>query len=108
MTLAQPFVQAVLAGACDLDAIDDYVDAWHDSNGAVEFWTFLGMTHLEFARWVERAELLPLIVLAHRFALPLSDRDEIVRAARASGPLERTLLEDFLTTDARLRCSRAD
>lgn len=58
------------------------------------------MTRYEYARWVERAEVLPLIVLAHRFGLPLTEREEIEQAARASGLLERAILDDWLSRTA--------
>ena len=38
------FVDACLAGDCDLDAIDDFIDAWHDGDSGMPLWQFLGVT----------------------------------------------------------------
>ena len=65
---ADTFVAKCLAGEADLDAIDDFVDAWHDGAGPeLELREFLGMTPDEYALWVEQPGSLSAILSVHRF-----------------------------------------
>ncbi|MBI2767405.1 MAG: hypothetical protein HYX53_16040 [Chloroflexi bacterium] len=63
------FVEDWLAGVCGLDAIDDYIDRWHEGGTGVPLWQFLGMTRDEYGLWVEDADALPDILRAHRQAI---------------------------------------
>lgn len=95
------FVEACLAGDVDLDQIDDYVDLWHDGPSELELSDFLGMTWDEYARWVETPQVLPQIILAHRFGLPLREPvDKLALAARGANAREAALLEEWLATQA--------
>lgn len=71
MTETKTFVEACLAGDCDLDAIDDYVDRWHDGGTGLMLWEYLGMTRSEYGRWVADADKLEAILAARGFAQPV-------------------------------------
>lgn len=67
----QTFVQRVLEGLVlePSKAIDDEVDAWHESDSPLDLHEWLGMTSDEYALFVERPASLSLIFRAHRFGL---------------------------------------
>ncbi len=63
----QNFMESVLDGWSLSDDIDDFVEAWHDSNDESELHDFLGMTEQEYSLWFSNPELLPVIITArHR------------------------------------------
>ena len=77
------FVYACLAGDCELDAIDDFIDAWHDGDSGMPLWQFLGVTRDEYGCWVVDPQVLPAILSAHRFNRPFDARmDPHVQAMR--------------------------
>ena len=93
---AGSFMARLLDGTASLDAIDDEIDAWHKSSLPA----FLGMTELEYERWVRDSSSLADIVAQRRAALraggtpgALWDREPVVlhsvldkhRAALESG-----------------------
>ena len=86
------FIHMALAGEVEMDEIDDFVDAWHDSvadDGSLA--TFLGMTEEEYAAWVVNPDALPHIISAHRtgkdFKTSLQTVYERRLAARSDSPL---------------------
>ena len=60
------FIEKCLRGDESPDAIDDYVDQWHE--GAVDqpLHAFLGMTHEEYGAWVERPGSLVSLLNARK------------------------------------------
>ncbi len=56
-------------------AIDDFVEAWHDSDASEQptLPEFLGMTDDEYAVWVMDARTLPALRTARRTARPLPE-----------------------------------
>jgi hypothetical protein len=62
------FFDLYARGEVSEDAIDDFVDAWHEGAGAedVPLSAFLGMTGDEYAVWVMDARALPVILEARR------------------------------------------
>ena len=89
--MATTFIEQCLAGDIDPEAIDDFVDAWHDGAGpGVTLEDFLGMDATEYALWVERPGMLPSILAAHRSGLPLAsaifDSEKMAPAASAINP----------------------
>jgi hypothetical protein len=60
------FIQLCLAGDADPDAIDDYIDRWHDSDTMLPLAEYLGMTHAEYVRWAVDPGSLDAILEARR------------------------------------------
>ena len=61
------FIDLALNGEVLADEIDDFIEAWHVSDSAVELPEFLGMTEQEYSLWVGDPSYLSLILSArHR------------------------------------------
>lgn len=70
------FVDACLRGHAILADIDDWVDAWHDTDFSGDEPTldeFLGFTTAEGNLWVEMPEALGAIVAAHHSRVPVEE-----------------------------------
>jgi hypothetical protein len=72
------YMGLLLSGDALQEDIDDYVDAWHDSDddmaaAAEELPDFLGMTHREYELWAERPTALPFIACAHKTGHPVEN-----------------------------------
>ena len=65
------FLDVVLAGDARADDIDDFVDRWHDGDATCSLAEFLGMSHDEYALWVEKPASLRLILQAHAAGMRL-------------------------------------
>ena len=52
------FIEKCLRGDESPDAIDDYVDQWHENALDQPLHAFLGMTREEYGTWVERPDTL--------------------------------------------------
>lgn len=61
-----PFFERYLRGDVEADAIDDFIDAWHEIPGACELFDYLGMTRDEYGLWLRDPESLPRIAQARR------------------------------------------
>ncbi|MFA6312778.1 MAG: hypothetical protein WCV99_20765 [Sterolibacterium sp.] len=102
------FITACVKGRAHLRKIDDYIDAWHDGRAGVgkELHEFLGMTEEEYALWVERPEVLPFVVIAHRTSKSVQDvvleAEHQPMAARAASVSEARQLHDWLLATHRL------
>ncbi len=79
---ASTFIDACLSGEVDLDAIDDFVQQWHESASRLSLSKYLGMTDDEYAIWVEDSETLPLILCARRADISLDEALEDHSGAR--------------------------
>lgn len=78
------FVALALGGKVGLDAIDDFVDRWHEDPAASgTLADYLGLTDAEYALWVESPGELEHILDARRNGRPEDP------AARALGPTGR-------------------
>ena len=61
------FIDLALNGEVLADEIDDFIEAWHESDSAEELPEFLGMTDQEYSLWVGDPSYLSLILSArHR------------------------------------------
>jgi hypothetical protein len=58
----QTFMERCVRGEIDPDAIDSYVDQWHDGASSYDLPDYLGMLPEEYARWVEDARELEGII----------------------------------------------
>jgi hypothetical protein len=102
------FVTACVKGRSYLQKIDDYIDMWHDGKAGAdrELHDFLGMTPEEYALWVERPEVLPFIIIAHRSGKSVQDvileAEHQPMAARAADLDEARQLHDWLVATHRL------
>jgi len=67
------FIQQCVAQEVGLDAIDDFIDQWHDDPRGKSLHEFLGMTRTECALWVEDASFLPAIVRIRAHNMRLDD-----------------------------------
>lgn len=82
------FVEACLAGDIDLDAIEDWVKAWHEGEGGDSLPEFLGFTGEEYALWVEKPRSLPVLLASKRWGHRVSELETMPVAARAAYPDE--------------------
>jgi DNA-directed RNA polymerase specialized sigma subunit len=46
------FIEQLKNGMVTVEAIDDFVDAWHESDSDLEIYEYLGMTEEEYGEWV--------------------------------------------------------
>jgi hypothetical protein len=47
------FIDAVILGFADLSEIDDYIAKWHKNNNvSISLSSYLGMTDIEFSKWL--------------------------------------------------------
>ena len=60
------FLDLCVSGQASADEIDDFVDAWHESNSTQTLAEFLGMTAAEYQRWVIDPASLTSLVQSHR------------------------------------------
>ena len=59
--MARTFMERYLADEVDAEAIDDFVDAWHEGEYEVSLAEFLGLSEDEYWRWMKDANVLPAI-----------------------------------------------
>jgi hypothetical protein len=57
--MVKPFMDQYLAGEVEPEAIDDFVDEWHEGEYTASLAEFLGMSDDEYWRWVKDANALP-------------------------------------------------
>jgi len=100
------FVDLCMAGTVLMDEIDDFIEAWHDSESDVELHDYLGMTLGEYTAWVDESWLLPYIVTAHRegtsLKAVLDSLDEMKLAARSADAERAHRLVDWLQEQGKL------
>ena len=82
--------------------MNDYVDAWHNSDSILELNEFLGMTEEEYRYFVMDEDVLPYIIRSHRFrknikeTISESETNELAFAARSSDSEKAKILISFL------------
>jgi hypothetical protein len=107
------FISACLSGDTLVTDVDDWVDRWHDANGAPygqpqSLPQFLGMAEEEYALWVERPESLRFILAARKASTSVSAAgvEEIAglaaAAARATNDAEAAGVIAWLRKTGRL------
>lgn len=72
---APTFLELYAADKVGAEAIDDFIDAWHELDASEErsLAEFLGMTEDKYTIWLASRKALPLIVAARRNRQPLVD-----------------------------------
>ena len=73
------FVEQCINGNASLDEIDDYIDAWHDSDSdtEIELHEYLGMTWEEYSSWAVKPKFLAWIINARRKGIELNEKNSI-------------------------------
>lgn len=68
----QSFMEQLIKGEAPPEAMDDFIDLWHEGDDTRSLPEFLGMSEDEYGLWVEKPDALPVIFLARkrRLALP--------------------------------------
>lgn len=56
----ETFIQRYRAGEIAAEAIDDFIDQWHQDDSFAPLSVFLGMTTAEYAAWLENPQTLGL------------------------------------------------
>lgn len=86
----EDFISICIRGEVLPEEIDDFIEAWHNSDSKLELHDFLGMTWDEYSAWVADTSILPLIITSHRTQIPLVDLMEntliYAAAARSRNP----------------------
>jgi hypothetical protein len=84
------FIELCLQGRVLLDEIDDFVDAWHETDGKKPLHEFLGMKKSEYALWIRDPDLLAYIVKSRHDNVPLrvvvNDNYDRIAARADSAP----------------------
>ena len=102
MSKGLTFLKLCLRGNTAPDAIDRFVDRWHDTRGALPLHEYLGMTKEEYALWVQVPDALSYILVARRRGVSLrkivaEGCGALQEDARAADPSVRRRLEQWLT-----------
>ena len=66
----KPYAVAVRAGEIAYDAIDDYVEYWHNNDIGVSLQDFLGMTKTEYVQWIKNSDAYLPKILGLQLELP--------------------------------------
>jgi hypothetical protein len=86
------FIEKCINGDASLDEIDDYIDAWHDSDSDLELHEYLGMTWEEYSAWAVKPKLLAWIINARRKGIELNEKNSMLAsqslAARSNNQKE--------------------
>jgi hypothetical protein len=95
------FIDKCISGDAFLDEVDDYIDAWHDTDipEDIELHEYLGMTWKEYSLWVTNPSILGVIVDARRKDSSLEDlpsQEVKALAARASSQEEAQRVMNWL------------
>lgn len=56
------FIALAAAHRVELSAIDDYIEAWHDSASDESLPAYLGMSEAAYLQWLENPDVLTSIV----------------------------------------------
>lgn len=95
------FIDKCISGDAFLDEVDDYIDAWHDTDipEDIELHEYLGMTWKEYSLWVTNPSILGVIVDVRRKDSSLEDlpsQEVKALAARASSQEEAQRVMNWL------------
>ena len=92
-----------------LEEIDDYVDAWHESDSEDTIYEFLGMSQKEYRMWVENDSMLKYIVKGRLENKDIDDillqeyKDRLKIVARAESPDEAKFIYGWLVRKGRIK-----
>jgi len=60
----KPFLQLALEGYVLADEIDDFIEAWHQSDSEATVYEYLGMTFEEYSLWATDPDMIDVILSA--------------------------------------------
>ena len=104
--MSDTLIDRLLHGEAFLDDIDDYVDEWHESTTDESLADYLGLTHNEYALWVEQPDALRLIVAAREEGKPVEQfvatADPLAIAARGVSAADARAVLEWLRATGRL------
>lgn len=100
------FIDLCLSGRALPGDIDEYIAAWHESNGGDSLAEFLGMTDDEYKLWIADESALGTILYSRRMRRPLKLSDlewsRMLLAARSSGKLDVDKVMQWLRNERKL------
>ena len=67
------FMTLALNGLVLSDEIEDFVQAWHESDSKEEIFEFLGMTFEEYSLWASDPDTIDVILSARHAGRPLKE-----------------------------------
>lgn len=67
----EPFMSLALNGIVLPDEIEDYIEAWHESDSKDEVYDYLGMDFAEYSLWVSDPDAINIIISARHSGIPL-------------------------------------
>ena len=67
------FIALALEGSVLSDEIEDFVEAWHNSDSKQELHEFLGMTFEEYSLWASDPNAIDIILSARHVGTPLKE-----------------------------------
>ncbi|MBL7618615.1 hypothetical protein I7331_05100 [Frankia sp. AgB1.8] len=111
MSRPSTFLDACLVGRALLADVDDWVDTWHEADGApdghpVALREYLGLGPAEYAMWVEQPGALRFAAQARRTGRPVDDlkalTSTVLAAARTGDDSEAQTLIQWLQETGRL------
>jgi len=104
--VSETFIDAVLSGDALWVDVEDWVAGWHAGRGEGKLHEHLGMSWDEYRLWVERPEVLRLIVGARETHEPveryIAEVDDFAIAARGLEPRDREAVVRWLRSTGRL------
>lgn len=97
----QTFVEQALIGLAMYDEVDDFVDAWHESDSRETLANYLGFTAEEYALWVSAPDSVGLIISARQESRPITQAvndnfEELKIAARSDETKKISVLKSWL------------
>lgn len=66
------FLEQCFLGKINVNEVDNFIDCWHNNITDQSLNDFLGMTHEEYALWVENPDMLIHIVYARRNSISIN------------------------------------
>lgn len=95
------FIDECIQGVTLMSEIDDYIEAWHESDSDVSLYEFLGMSKKEYALFVEDETYLASIISAHRNKVDIVPmmREEFKLIARSDDPNKARQLQKWLDNE---------
>lgn len=62
----QRFIDELVAGTITIEAFDDYIDKWHESDSTLPLHTFLGLSSDEYSNIFRNPQALKYVVQARK------------------------------------------
>lgn len=73
MSSSPTFMSLALEGHVLSDEIEDFVEAWHESDSKLEIHDYLGMSFEEYSLWVADPDSIDIILMARHRDKPLQE-----------------------------------